>query len=174
MRVVGVDPDEAGDDLPGEYWQACRLAEQGQYEQARRLYGEAERLATAAEARLGALIRNDLAVLAALEGRLDEASRGWRELIEVEPGIPIARLNGALVASELDRRSLLRSECFAPLKLAPAPGMTGDFESAHRSPLSADDSRLRVAILSFLFNWPSTGGGNMHTAGLAQFLGRAE
>ena len=31
---------------------------------------------------------------------------------------------------------------------------------------------VRVAVLSFLFNWPSTGGGNMHTAGLVEFLGR--
>ena len=30
-----------------------------------------------------------------------------------------------------------------------------------------------MAILSFLFNWPSTGGGNIHTVELAQFLGRA-
>jgi len=35
------------------------------------------------------------------------------------------------------------------------------------------DSPVRVAVLSFLFNWPSTGGGNMHTAGLVDFLGRA-
>ena len=32
---------------------------------------------------------------------------------------------------------------------------------------------VRVAILSFLFNWPSTGGGNHHTAELAAFLARA-
>ena len=32
---------------------------------------------------------------------------------------------------------------------------------------------IRVAVLSLLFNWPSTGGGNMHTAGLVEFLGRA-
>ena len=32
---------------------------------------------------------------------------------------------------------------------------------------------MRVAILSFLFNWPSTGGGNHHTAELAAFLARA-
>ncbi len=31
---------------------------------------------------------------------------------------------------------------------------------------------MRVAVLSLLFNWPSTGGGNMHTAGLVEFLGR--
>jgi hypothetical protein len=32
---------------------------------------------------------------------------------------------------------------------------------------------VRVAIVSFLFNWPSTGGGNHHTAELAAFLARA-
>ena len=32
---------------------------------------------------------------------------------------------------------------------------------------------MRVAILSFLFNWPSTGGGNHHTAELAKFLALA-
>ena len=26
---------------------------------------------------------------------------------------------------------------------------------------------IRIAILSFLFNWPSTGGGNIHTVELA-------
>ena len=31
----------------------------------------------------------------------------------------------------------------------------------------------RVAILSFLFNWPSIGGGNIHTVELATFLARA-
>ena len=34
-------------------------------------------------------------------------------------------------------------------------------------------AQVRVAVLSFLFNWPSTGGGNMHTAGLVEFLKRA-
>ena len=33
------------------------------------------------------------------------------------------------------------------------------------------EDAARVAVLSFLFNWPSTGGGNMHTAGLVDFLG---
>jgi len=32
---------------------------------------------------------------------------------------------------------------------------------------------IKVAILSFLFNWPSTGGGNVHTYELALFLGKA-
>ena len=32
---------------------------------------------------------------------------------------------------------------------------------------------IKIAILSFLFNWPSTGGGNVHTYELALFLGKA-
>ena len=41
------------------------------------------------------------------------------------------------------------------------------------SRLARSESPVRIAILSFLFNWPSTGGGNIHTAELATFLGRA-
>ena len=81
------------------------------------------------------------------------------------------------------------------LKLAPAPGQA---DVGNAPFLSDSDERLfrsfggttmpagteprppelrggpiRVAILSFLFNWPSTGGGNHHTAELARFLARA-
>jgi glycosyltransferase involved in cell wall biosynthesis len=38
---------------------------------------------------------------------------------------------------------------------------------------AAPAGAIRLAILSFLFNWPSTGGGIIHTVELAQFLGRA-
>lgn len=38
---------------------------------------------------------------------------------------------------------------------------------------SRSERRTRIAILSFLFNWPSTGGGIVHTVELAQFLERA-
>jgi glycosyltransferase involved in cell wall biosynthesis len=34
-------------------------------------------------------------------------------------------------------------------------------------------SPVKVALVSFLFNWPSTGGGIVHTVELAQFLGKA-
>jgi len=36
-----------------------------------------------------------------------------------------------------------------------------------------NDNRTRVAIVSLLFNWPSTGGGIVHTAELATFLDRS-
>jgi glycosyltransferase involved in cell wall biosynthesis len=36
----------------------------------------------------------------------------------------------------------------------------------------AADDRVKVAIVSLLFNWPSTGGGTIHTKELAEFLTR--
>ncbi|HEX4614011.1 MAG TPA: glycosyltransferase [Urbifossiella sp.] len=39
--------------------------------------------------------------------------------------------------------------------------------------LPATGRPVRVAILSLLFNWPSTGGGNIHTAELTKFLAAA-
>jgi glycosyltransferase involved in cell wall biosynthesis len=35
------------------------------------------------------------------------------------------------------------------------------------------ESKIKVAVLSFLFNWPSTGGGIVHTVELCDFLQRA-
>jgi hypothetical protein len=40
-------------------------------------------------------------------------------------------------------------------------------------PPGSPDQPIRAAILSFLLNWPSTGGGNHHTAELAKFLALA-
>ena len=40
-------------------------------------------------------------------------------------------------------------------------------------PRRGSDRPLRIAIVSLLFNWPSTGGGTVHTYELAQFLERA-
>ncbi len=71
--------------LPAGYRQACRLAVEGRYEEARRLYGEVECTALEGDPRLRALIKNDLAALAALEGRFDEARHGWQLAIEADP-----------------------------------------------------------------------------------------
>ena len=46
------------------------------------------------------------------------------------------------------------------------------FEGRGSNPEAREPGPVRVAVLSLLFNWPSTGGGNMHTAGLVDFLGR--
>ena len=197
MRVVGLEPDEVESGLPAEYWQVCRLAEEGRYDEARRLYDGLE----GTDARLRALIQNDLAALAALEGRYDEARRGWQQAMEVDPGCRLAGLNDVLVAAEMDRLTLRQTDIAVLLELAPAPGASVSSVRAAVSEPARTEPRapehhvvarteprtpehhvvarteprtpVRVAVVSLLFNWPSTGGGNMHTAGLARFLGRA-
>ena len=150
------------------------------------------------DARLRALVQNDLAVMAAMEGRFDEARTGWQTALEIDRDCLLARLNRDLVEAEINRGQ--GTEDFGELKLAPTPmpspleeegGPEGRMRGrvSHGSPPphppfghplpgrgeGEDSSRgsVRVAILSFLFNWPSTGGGNHHTAELAHFLRRA-
>ena len=157
-------------DLPSGYAEACRLAEEGRYNEARQVYAELLECASeSAELSLRALLLNDLAVLAALEGRFDEARQGWRSAIEAHQGCLPARLNDSFLAAELDRTDHRLGEIGAVPPPAPA---APELDGAERSPHTSS-RRVRVAILSFLFNWPSTGGGNMHTAGLARFLARA-
>jgi hypothetical protein len=115
----------------------------------------------------------------------------WREVVEVDPDCLLARLNRDLIESEVSLATV--QDDLGELKLAPAPGMPA-FSPAPsattpggsapqmarlepRPPQTVCPHRMhggpvRVAILSFLFNWPSTGGGNHHTAELAKFLAR--
>ena len=158
-------------DLPPRYLAACRLAQEGKYDDARRIYAKLKRSATSSNTRLRALIRNDLAVLAAIEGKVDEAREQWREAIEADPECLLARLNRDLVEAEI--RLATVQDDFGELKLAPAPGQAVMPARTEPRPPRTPDSPVRVAILSFLFNWPSTGGGNHHTAELAAFLARA-
>ncbi len=172
MTAIGVEAKKAEGGLPADYWQSCRLAKEGQYDEARRLYGELEGVTEGTDARLRALIKNDLAAIAALEGRLDEARKGWHQAMEIDPSCRLARLNDVLIEAEVERLTLRQGDVQAALELAPAPVPSTAPASDAASALPARQP-VRVAIVSFLFNWPSTGGGNMHTAGLARFLGRA-
>ena len=90
-------------DFAVRYAEACGLAVQGRSDEARRTYLELDSgLALAAgEVRLRALVRNDLAALAALEGRVDEALAGWRAALEIDPDCLMARLNRDLIEAAL-------------------------------------------------------------------------
>ena len=82
-------------DAQAKYAEACELASRGQHEEARRLYAPLERLPTSAdgEGRLRALVQNDLAVMAAMDGRFDEARAGWQAALEIDRDCLVARLN---------------------------------------------------------------------------------
>ena len=108
--------EEAQPGLPPRYLAACLLAEEGKYDEARRAYAKLKRLTPRSNARLRALIRNDLAVLAAIDGKFDEARSGWREAVEVDPDCLLARLNRDLVEAEISLATV--QDDFGELKLA--------------------------------------------------------
>jgi hypothetical protein len=238
--------------LPGAYRRACHLAADGQHDEARRLYAELG--ASGSDARLQALITNDLATLDAVNGDFDAARQGLEEALAIDESCRPARVNLELLVNRLglSRQAACdaetgpaRAELFPPTIAAAEDGATeeeasparteprpptitgaetgateaeaGAARTEPRPPAIAErhvDSNggvkaeagllkvvsrdweeptdgvvrktngtdasqaerstpIRVAILSFLFNWPSTGGGNIHTVELATFLGRA-
>lgn len=132
-----------GSVLKRDYLRACRLARDGDYGHARRIYEQLGK--SKLETRMRALIANDLAVLAAIESDAEAARRGFHAALEIDPDCQRARLN----LTVLDR------------------------DEKESEPVQEQVALGRIAILSFLFNWPSTGGGIVHTVELAQFLGKA-
>src|SRR5579864_3302558 len=122
--------------FPQEYLTACGLAEGGQIEQARAIYESVE--SADSTGRLKALVTNDLGVLLGLEGRLEEACNQFQSALAIDAGCEPARLNLAVVECSLEvtkRGAVL--------------------EDRPRTPPTHGTSRpIRVAILSFLFNWP--------------------
>jgi hypothetical protein len=239
-------------ELPGAYQNARRLAVEGRDDEARLLYAELH--ATPCDARLQALITNDLATLDAVNGDFDAARRGLEEALAIDESCRPARLNLELLVNRLGlsrenacdaeagaarteprpptftgaesgateaESGAARAEPRPPTTTGAETGATeaeaGPARTEPRPPAIAEkhvDSNggvkaeagllnvvgrdweeptdgvvrktngtdasqaerstpIRIAILSFLFNWPSTGGGNIHTVELATFLGRA-
>jgi len=66
------------------------------------------------------LIRNDLAVLDAIEGKFEEAREGWRRALEADGELLLARLNRDLMEAEISFAGV--QEELGELKLVPAPG----------------------------------------------------
>lgn len=82
-----------------------------------------------------AAVLSDLAALSAAAGKHAAARMGFQRALKWNPNHPAAQ------------RNLSRLSSLIP---APAAG-------------SGESRRIRVAILSLLFNWPSTAGGTVHT-----------
>ncbi len=172
--------------LPAHYWEACRLAHDAQYAEARAAYARLGRKNAKPSPRLCALIQNDLAVIDAMEGKFDGARDAWRAVLAGDCACLPARLNLGLVEAELAWTAPAPTpvttdggpalEASEPVTL-PIPHGGPAAETGRSTGSDGESSRargtaVRVAVISLLFNWPSTGGGNMHTAGLVEFLGR--
>ena len=140
---------------PRLYRRACRFAVQGRLEQARHLYATLG--ATATDTYYKALLANDLAVLLAVNGKAEAAHAGFRAALTIDPRCVPARINAILLYAEAGTSPPLPIENGSAVTATPV------------GPIRP----VRVAILSFLFNWPSTGGGIVHTVELAQSLMKA-
>src|ERR1700679_725062 len=86
-------------DAAVRYAEACGLAAQGRNDEARGIYAELDVVLAGAESegRTRALIRSDLAAIAATEGRFDEALAGWQAALHIDPNCLMARLNRDLI-----------------------------------------------------------------------------
>jgi glycosyltransferase involved in cell wall biosynthesis len=138
-----------------QYERACRYAEQGRRAEALRLYEELA--GTVGEPRWRALLGNDRGALAALAGDYPAARRGFQEALAHDPACEVARANLELLEKDLGPAGAV-----APAPPSSAPSV------AVEQPCGG-----KVAVLSLLFNWPTTGGGNVHTAELVRFLGQS-
>ncbi|MEX2121002.1 MAG: glycosyltransferase [Pirellulales bacterium] len=136
------------------YRQARDLGAAGETSRANALYNRLLNLTR--DKRLKALVHSDRGVLAAMAGNLLEASALFQAALQLDPGCAqavenLALLNGATAVN--------------------GPSMAKETDRTSAKGGSDGEVPARVAIVSFLFNWPSTGGGIVHTAELARFLG---
>jgi glycosyltransferase involved in cell wall biosynthesis len=104
------------------------------------------------DGKLHALLQNDLAVLDAQEGNLEIAKKRLLTALARDPECETARAN----------LHALNSPQTQPSRTDASTRLESDLEPP-----------IRVAILSLLFNWPSTGGGTVHTYETAKFLATA-
>jgi glycosyltransferase involved in cell wall biosynthesis len=160
--------NEAG--LRDLYRRAGQLAECGDHAEARRLYGTI--IQAVGDPKLKALIANDLAALAALEGDSAAAADGFHKALALDHECEPARANLAFLEAEEAPPAGHLPGLYLP---QPAPESHPSQTPAPSGGLPAvpTGAAPKIPLLSFLFNWPSTAGGIVHTAELAQFLGRA-
>jgi glycosyltransferase involved in cell wall biosynthesis len=134
---------------------AGRAAVEGNIAEAQRIYGTLAKDLPDPQRR--PLVCSDQAALAALVGDHQAALEGFRQALSIDPQCEPARFNLTLLEDEL-------AETAARGQHATTELPTGS---------AASVGSAKVAILSFLFNWPTSGGGNVHTAELARFLAQA-
>lgn len=146
--------------LPRKYRKARRHVLAGRLSRAADVYEQLE--AVAKETDFAALIQNDLGVLEALCGHLEAARSRFLDALTSDPGLEVAANNLALLEREFP-------------EFQSATGKTaGDAWDSRSAGIGITEDRpRRIAVVSLLFNWPSTGGGTVHTTETAKFLAEA-
>jgi len=127
-----------------QYAAADRLAREGDFMAARDAYARLRSPMT--DVKRLALVTSDLGTLDALQGNRESAARHFVTALHLDRACRAA----------IDNLELLQNS------------QNGEDEKTTHS-----KAGRKIAILSFLFNWPSTGGGIVHTVELAGFLQRA-
>jgi glycosyltransferase involved in cell wall biosynthesis len=140
-RSDGVVAPEPADASSAPLSEARKLARAGDLSTARASY---KALLEGDAKTLRASVFSDLGVLSSVEGDFTEARRLFESAIEADGDCLEARLNLAFLNAE------------------PPPVFELDQKRK--------DRRKRIAVLSFLFNWPSTGGRIHHTVELTHRL----
>jgi glycosyltransferase involved in cell wall biosynthesis len=158
-------------DVFQRYENARQHALDGKYQDARRLYAGLQ--APTSDPRLRAIIANDIATLDAISGDINAARQNLESALALDQACEPAKLNLALVQAELTHTTSLPAANENPKSVAPNSQIEPDIPFCPPPSVLRPPSRPRIAIVSFLFNWPSTGGGNIHTVELAQFLTQA-
>jgi len=148
---IGEAPNSANHE---QLLRGCQLAVSGYQDEARRVFNELDVNATDAPSR--ALAASNLAAIFAAEGNLEAARKGFLASLAHDPHCNAAKRNLAVLDAEIGLKPIERT---GPGTLEP-----------QQRPV---ERRIRVAIVSFLFNWPSSGGGIVHTVELAHFLKEA-
>ncbi|MGE0605924.1 MAG: glycosyltransferase [Pirellulales bacterium] len=103
-----------------------------------------------------------MAVLSAMQGDPAEARQGFRKAIDLLGTYAEAEQNLLALDGEFEHPT------------APTPASPSTIQSPPEPQLARTTSRpVKVAVVSLLFNWPSTGGGIVHTLELVHFLQRS-
>jgi glycosyltransferase involved in cell wall biosynthesis len=132
--------------MPVDYGVAQGLAQEGCSSEAERIYWRI--LADMTSTRVQSTVYNDLAAIAATASDTQKARELLEKALSIDPQCEAARDN------------------WAALGLSSPPGVGPSNAGPRR--------RVKLVIVSGLFNWPSGGGGNVHTVQLAMALERAD
>jgi glycosyltransferase involved in cell wall biosynthesis len=156
-RLVATSPIATGDVWRDEYRRARVLVRTGRNDEAERIYRQI--LDESESPMVRATVCNDLGALAATAGDVDQARQLLNEALAMDPQCQVALQNhNALKTLDGERNGRFDHRASRSQKAA-------------RPPIRLEKP-LRMAVLSLLFNWPSSGGGNLHTVGLVRALAK--